>query len=380
MEAADALTDAAAAGPLTYGPLTGRVVFGAGAVDRVAAEVERLGGERALLIDGLFDPDRRARVEGDLGARHAGTIDEVEQHVPAEGAASATARARELEADCLVALGGGSATGLAKAIALETGLPILAVPTTYAGSEMTPIWGITADGRKTTGSDSRVLPRTVIYDPALTLSLPPRAGAASGMNAVAHCVEALWTPAANPVTDAVAGDGIARLARGLRASHREPRDLEARAEALRGAWLGGTALAVAGTGLHHKLCHVLGGTFGLPHAEVHAAVLPWVVGYYRDAAPAAMARIAAALGTDDAGVGLRQLAADLDLGGGLADLGLSVDHLDRAADLAAAVAPQTPAPIDRAQIRALLERAMGGATPGLGNRNEVTNGTGEGNG
>ncbi|HEY5333682.1 MAG TPA: maleylacetate reductase, partial [Solirubrobacterales bacterium] len=273
------------AGPLTYEPLPGRVVFGPGAINALAAEVERLGGERALLIDGLFDPDRRARIEGDLGPRYAGTIDEVEQHVPAEGAASATARARELGADCLVALGGGSATGLAKAIALETGLPILAVPTTYAGSEMTPIWGITADGRKTTGKDLRVLPRTVIYDPALTLSLPPRVGAASGMNAVAHCVEALWTPAANPVTDAVAGDGVARLARGLRASHAAPRDLEARAEALRGAWLGGTALAVAGTGLHHKICHVLGGTFGLPHAEVHAAVLPWVVGFYRDAVP-----------------------------------------------------------------------------------------------
>ncbi len=368
------------AGPLTYEPLPGRVVFGAGAIDAVAAEVERLGGERALLIDGLFDPERRARVEGDLGSSHAGTIDEVAQHVPAEGAAAATERARQLGADCLVALGGGSATGLAKAIALETGLPILAVPTTYAGSEMTPIWGITSGGRKTTGSDPRVLPRTVVYDPALTLSLPPRAGAASGMNAVAHCVEALWTPAANPVTDAVAGDGIARLARGLRASHREPRDLEARSEALRGAWLGGTALAVGGTGLHHKICHVLGGTFGLPHAEVHAAVLPWVVGYYRDAAPAAMARIAAALGADDAEAGLRQLADDLDLGGGLAALGLAADDLDRAADLAVEVAPQVPATIDRAQIRALLGRAMGGGAQGLGNGNEVTNGTGEGNG
>jgi maleylacetate reductase len=356
-----------AAGSLTYEPLPGRVVFGAGALDELVAEVERLGAARALLIDGLFDSHLRARVERDLGPRHAGTIDEVAQHVPAEGAASATEHARELGADCLVALGGGSATGLAKAIALETGLPILAVPTTFAGSEMTPIWGITAAGRKTTGKDLRVLPRTVIYDPALTLSLPPRVGAASGMNAVAHCVEALWTLAANPVTDAVAGDGIARLARGLRASHREPRDLEARAETLRGAWLGGTALAVAGTGLHHKICHVLGGSFGLPHAEVHAAVLPWVVGFYRDAVPAAMARIASALDADDAEAGLRELAADLDLGGGLAALGLAEGDLDRAADLAAEVAPQTPAPIDRAQIRELLGRAMDGGATGLGN-------------
>ncbi len=354
-----------AAEALTYEALPGRVVFGAGALDRLAAEVGHLGAGRALLIDGLLDPDLRRRVEADLGARHAGTIDEAPQHVPAAAAADATGRARGLGADCLVALGGGSATGLAKAIALETDLPIVAVPTTYAGSEMTPIWGITADGRKTTGKDLRVLPRTVIYDPELTLSLPPRAGAASGMNALAHCVEALWTPASNPLTDAVAGDGIARLDRGLRAAHRAPGDLGARAEALRGAWLGGTALAVAGTGLHHKLCHVLGGSFDLPHAEVHAAVLPWVVGFYREAAPGAMARIAAALGTEDAEAGLRELARDLDLGGGLADLGLAEGDLDRAADLAAEVAPQTPAPIGREQIRALLGIAFADAN---GNR------------
>jgi maleylacetate reductase len=357
---------------LTYQPLPGRVVFGAGAVAQIAAEIDRFGASRALLIDGLFDEALRARVEADLGGRHAGTIDEVAQHVPAEVAARALAQARAVNADALVALGGGSATGLAKAIALETGVPILAVPTTYAGSEMTPIWGITANGRKTTGSDPRVLPRTVVYDPELVLSLPPRVGAASGMNAMAHCVEALWTPATNPVTDAVAGDGMARLARGLRAAHADPADLEARAESLSGAWLAGTALAVGGTGLHHKLCHVLGGSFGLPHAEVHAAVLPWVVDYYRDAAPDAHARIAAALGADDAVTGLQDLARDLDLGGGLAGLGLLEAALDEAAAQAVEVAPQTPAPIDRDGIREILGNAF---TNGNG-----TNGTGEGNG
>lgn len=356
----------------TYEALPSRVVFGAGAVASVAAEVDRFGASRVVLIDGLFNDALRARIEADLGGRHAGTITEVAQHVPAEVAARALAQARAVNADALVAFGGGSATGLAKAIALETGVPILAIPTTYAGSEMTPIWGITANGRKTTGGDPRVLPRTVVYDPELVLSLPPHVGAASGMNAMAHCVEALWTPAANPVTDAVATDGMARLARGLRVTNADPADLEARAETLRGAWLAGTALAVGGTGLHHKLCHVLGGSFGLPHADVHAAVLPWVVEYYRDAAPAALARIAAALDADDAVAGLQDLARDLGLDGGLAGLGLLEAALDEAAEQAIEVAPQTPKPIDRAGIREILGNAF---VNGNG-----TNGTGEGNG
>lgn len=360
--------------PHTYEALPSRVVFGAGAVASVAAEVDRFGASRVVLIDGLFNDPLRARIEADLAGRHAGTITEVAQHVPAEVAARALSQSRAVNADGLLALGGGSATGLAKAIALETGVPILAIPTTYAGSEMTPIWGITAAGRKTTGSDPRVLPRTVVYDPELVLSLPLRVGAASGMNAMAHCVEALWTPAANPVTDAVAGDGMARLARGLRATNADPDDLEARVETLRGAWLAGTALAVGGTGLHHKLCHVLGGSFGLPHADVHAAVLPWVVDYYRDAAPAALARIAAALDADDAVTGLQDLAHGLGLGGGLAGLGLLEAALDEAAAQAIEVAPQTPKPIDRAGIREVLGNAF---TDGNGNG---TNGTGEDNG
>lgn len=343
---------------IAYEALPGRVVFGAGALAEVTPEVARLGGERALLVDGLFDAALIDRLERQLGERHVGTLGEVAQHVPAELAGAAVERTRELRADCLVALGGGSATGLAKAVALETGIPIVAVPTTYAGSEMTPIWGITAAARKTTGRDPRVQPRTVVYDPELTLSLPPLASAASGMNAVAHCVEAMWTAAANPLTDAVAAEGIALLASGLRGSVLEPRDLEARGTALRGAWLGGTALAVAGTGLHHKICHVLGGTFDLPHAEVHAIVLPWVVDHYREAAPEALARVARALGSEDAVEGLRELGRDLGLGAGLADLGLRDGDVELAAELAAAAAPDVPAPVTRAEIESILEKAM----------------------
>jgi maleylacetate reductase len=344
----------------SYEALPGRVVFGPGAIASAPAEVERLGAKRAVLFDGLFEKSALERLIRDLGPLHAATVGEVRQHVPADLVAGARARVDAVGADCLLALGGGSATGLAKAVALETGLPIIAVPTTYAGSEMTPIWGITAGRRKETGRDPRVLPRTVLYDPELTLTLPPRASAASGMNAIAHCVEATWTPAANPVTDAVASDGIRRLAQGLRGCVRRPGDLAARTTALQGAWLGGTALAVGATGLHHRICHVLGGSFDLPHAEVHAVVLPWVVDYYRDAAPAALARVAGALDSEDAVAGLRELARDLGLSFGLSDLGLDRSDLEPAAELAAAVAPQTPAPAGRDEILGILERAMDG--------------------
>lgn len=348
---------------VAYEALPSRVIFGAGCRAEVPAEVERLGARRALLIDGLLDGAVARRLAEDLGAAHAHTFDAVRQHVPAELAAEARRTAADVDADGIVAMGGGSAIGLAKAVALELRLPIVAVPTTYAGSEMTPIWGLTTDARKTTGSDSAVLPRAVIYDAELTLTFPPEASAASGMNAIAHCVEALWTQAANPVTDAVALEGIALLAAGLRGVVADPDALAARSEALRGAWLGGTALAVAGTALHHKICHVLGGTFDLPHAEVHAIVLPWVVDHFSQVAPDALRRVARALDADDAVSGLQQLSADLGLSAGLADLGLADVDLDLAAELVERIAPTEPAPVTAEEVRALLARAMATSNP-----------------
>ena len=347
----------------TYEGLPGRVVFGAGRLAELPDELDRLGARRALLIDGLEDPARAREVAAAIGRVHAGTITEVQPHVPVALASSARGVARDDGADCVVALGGGSAIGLAKAIALTEELPIVAVPTTYAGSECTPIWGITEDERKATGRDARVLPRVVVYDPELTLSLPPHVSAASGMNALAHCAEALWTAAANPITDALATEGITTLAAGLRAVVRDPADIDARALALRGAWLGGTALAVAGTALHHKLCHVLGG-FGMPHAEVHAAVLPYVTEFLAPAAPDAVARIAGALGDADAVAGLLRLAADLGAADTLADLGLTAERADLAAELAAAAAPEHPRRPSTGETREILERALVGAARG----------------
>lgn len=348
-----ARTDLAPDGPFEHEGLAVRVLFGPGRVEELAPALDAMGVERVLLIDGLEVPAVVARVEQILGPRHARTLTRVRQHVPVEDAERARTLAEELGADGLVALGGGSATGLAKAIALTHGLPIAAVPTTYAGSEMTPIWGMSQDDRKTTGRDAMVAPRLVVYDPELTYSLPLGATAASGMNAVAHCVEALWAGGATPWTDAVATEGLALLSSGLRDCIADPDDVLARATALRGAWLGGLALAGAGTALHHKLCHVLGG-LGMPHAEVHAALLPEVTALFADAAPRALARIAGALGNPEAPAGLRALARDLGATRTLADMGLSAQQTGVAADIAAATPPLVPRPVDRAEIFQVL--------------------------
>jgi len=260
-------------------------------------------------------------------------------------------------------VGGGSTTGLGKAIALTSSLPILAVPTTYAGSEMTPIYGLTEGGMKKTGRDARVLPRTVIYDPSLTVSLPAALSAASGMNAIAHCVEALYAQDANPVISLMAEEGIRALAASLPVVVREPQNLDARSDALYGAWLAGIALGAAGMALHHKLCHTLGGTWNLPHAETHAIVLPHAARYNRDAAPEAMARIARALGAADAPGGLYDLEKRLGLRMRLADLGMPEADLARAAKIATEAPYPNPAAIEYADVLELLQNAFAGRRP-----------------
>jgi maleylacetate reductase len=270
---------------------------------------------------------------------------------------------RAQNADGVVAIGGGSTIGLAKAIALQADVAVIAVPTTYAGSEMTPIWGLTRDGVKTTGRNDRVLPRTVIYDCALTLNLPPAISATSGINAIAHCVEGLWAQDANPLTSIMAAEGIRAMAQSLPAIVANPQNVEARAEAQYGAWLGGSVLGMVGMALHHKICHTLGGSFNLPHAEVHTVMLPQVTAFNRDAAPEAMARIAAALGTSDAAHGLYDLNLRLEAPRALRDLGMREEDLDKAADLATRNPYYNPQAVNRANVRALLQSAYEGRRP-----------------
>lgn len=338
--------------------LPGRIVFGAGRVAEVPAEAERLGGERVVVVAAAEEEGLAARVQDGLGPRLAGRVDRIRQHVPEEVAQAARERVAELGGDLLVAVGGGSTTGLAKAVALTSGLPILAVPTTYAGSEMTPIWGLTAGARKTTGRDLRVLPRTVVYDPELTVTLPPGLSAASGMNALAHCAEALWVPGANPVTSALAEDGIRVLARALPRVVEAPEDLDARADALHGASLAGMALAAVGTGLHHKLAHVLGGTFDLPHADVHAVLLPYATAFHAAGHAPALARIARALEGEDAAGGLWDLGRAVRAPADLAALGLTPQQAAEAADIVAEGGTW-----DRAEVQEVLERALFGVRP-----------------
>jgi maleylacetate reductase len=343
-----------------------RVVFGAGSLARLGREIEALGARRALV---LSTPEQRAqaeRVAELLGPQAAGIFDRAAMHVPIETARAAREAARKLDADCAVAIGGGSTTGLGKAIALEAGLPIVAIPTTYAGSEMTPIYGLTEAGLKKTGKDFRVLPRTVIYDPELSRSLPVGLSVTSGINAIAHAAEGLYAQDSNPVMDLMAEEGIAAIARALPAIRRSPEDIEARSDALYGAWLCGSVLGNVGMALHHKLCHTLGGSFNLPHAEVHTVVLPHAIAFNAEAAPGAMQRIARALGTSDAMQGLQALARNNGAPTALKDIGMQEADLDRAADLAVSNPywnPRPFGPAERGAIRALLQRAYEGAPP-----------------
>ncbi len=347
----------------TYVGHPARVVFGWGSVDGLRAEVERLGARRAIV---LSTPDQRHLAEmalDRLGSCGAGIFDQAEMHVPLKVALRARADAMLLDADCAVAIGGGSTIGLGKAIALESGLPILAVPTTYAGSEMTPIYGVTEGGQKKTGSDIRVLPKTVLYDPALTLGLPVALSIASGINAIAHAAEALYARDGNPIMSSLAEEGIRALGIGLPRIFRSAEDREARAQALYGAWLCGTVLGHVGMSLHHKLCHTLGGTFNLPHAQTHTVLLAHVLAFNRDHAQGAMARIGRALASTDAPQAVYDLARVNGAPVSLRSIGLAEADLDEAADVAMAKPYWNPRPLERGAIRRLLQRAWEGLAP-----------------
>jgi maleylacetate reductase len=346
-----------------YNGLPSRVIFGAGCLAQLPQEIERLGATRAIV---LSTPPQRADAEAlaqRLGERAAGVYAEAVMHVPIETARAARDYAAQVGADCAIAIGGGSTTGLGKAIALETGLPIVAVPTTYAGSEMTPIYGLTEAGVKKTGRDLRVLPKTVIYDPELTLSLPVPLSVTSGINAIAHAAEGLYAQDANPIVCLMAQEGIRALAAGLPRVAADPRDLDARSDCLYGAWLCGSVLGSVGMALHHKLCHTLGGTLNLPHAETHTIVLPHALAYNRDAAPAAMRRIAQALGAGDAAQGAYDLAASSGAPLALKDIGMRETDIDVVLDLVLENPYWNPRPIERAPLRALLEAAFEGRRP-----------------
>lgn len=343
-----------------YTSLAARVVFGAGRIAELGAEVQRLGAKRVLL---LCTPGRAAmvrRVASDLPV--SGVFNEAAMHTPIALVEKARQQARAVQADACVAVGGGSTIGFGKAIALESGIPVLAVPTTYSGSEMTTIWGVSEGRAKKTGRDPKVLPKTVIYDPELTFDLPAAVSAASGMNAIAHCAEALYAHDGNPIVSLMAEEGIRALAFSLPKVVSNPKDPGGRENALYGAWLAGMTISTTSIALHHKLCHILGG-FGLPHAETHAIVLPHALAYNAPAASEAMKRIERALGGNEAPVRLFSLLKDLKLPTRLADVGMKQDDLERAARMAVEAPYPNPRKVEYAPVLALLTAAYEGRSP-----------------
>ncbi|MEU4240753.1 maleylacetate reductase [Actinoplanes sp. NPDC026619] len=345
----------------TYAALPMRVVFAPGALAKLPAEVATLGFQRVLVVCGPRQEATAKQVFAALGDHAVGLLPEAKMHVPAATAARAVALATELGADSCVAVGGGSSIGLGKAIAKELGLPVVAVPTTYAGSEMTPVWGLTADGVKNTGRNPRVLPVSVVYDPELTVSMPASLSVTSGFNAIAHAVEGLYAPDASPIVSLMAAEGARALVTALPSVAADISDISARSDALYGAWLCGAVLGATTMGLHHKLCHALGGTLGLPHAETHTVVLPHVLAFNAPFAPAATAALSQAFDTTDPARYLWDLADSLGAPGSLCELGMAFSDIDRIADVVTASPYANPRPATRAEIATLLRAAWEGA-------------------
>jgi maleylacetate reductase len=348
----------------SYQALPMRVVMGTGALDRLADEIDHAGLKRVMV---LCSPGQRKLAEtvaGLLGPRAVDVHPHARMHVPAESAAEAQRRATEVNADGCVAVGGGSAIGLGKIVALRYGLPVIAVPTTYAGSEMTPVWGLTENGVKRTGRDPRVLPVSVLYDPTLTVALPTDVSVTSGMNAIAHAVEALYAPDASPVIDLMAEEGVRTLAAALPDVVADGTDLDARARAQYGAWLCGACLGATTMSLHHKLCHALGGTLDLPHAPTHTVVLPHALAHNQVAAPKAVAALSRALATPaDPASYLWDLAGRLGAPRSLRELGMAESDIDRIVQVTLANPYANPREVTAEGLGGLLHAAWAGRPP-----------------
>jgi len=340
-----------------------RVLFGAGrAASHLAQEVQRLNAKKVMVIAGEFETDMAYQVasEIDVAVWHH----EVVMHVPLEVAQRAREVASINDIDLLVSVGGGSTTGTAKSVSMTTGIPSIAVPTTYAGSEATDVWGLTEQERKTTGKDPKVLPLSVIYDSELLLSLPIELSVASGMNAIAHCVDSYWAPNADPINAAMASEGIRAISQGLPLIVKNPQDIAGRDLALYGAYLSAVAFASAGSGLHHKLCHILGGTFDLPHAQTHAIVLPYVLAFNIADAPDAQQRMTAAFGADSALEGLQKLRQTVNAPRALKDHGFTADGVPEVVRQALEIVPSNnPRLVTEDNLTRLLTAALYGTDP-----------------
>ena len=349
--------------PFTFPGLTTRVVFGHGTLAQVPDEVARMGHTRALVLSTPHQQAEAQSLADSLGSRAAGIFAGAAMHTPVDITDQAIAAFRSLNADCVVSLGGGSTTGLGKAIAVRTGADQIVIPTTYAGSEMTDILGETAGGEKTTRRDPAIRPEVVIYDVDLTLTLPVALTVTSALNAIAHAMEGFYAPDRNPVTEALSRDAMPAFRDALPALAKNPQDRDARAKALFAAWGCSLTLGQVTMALHHKLAHVLGGSFGLPHAETHAVLLPHTTAYNEPAVDGLLHPIAETFGHGSAGKGLWHFAKSVNAPMSLSDLGLTAQDLDRAADIATKNPYANPRPVTRDGIRHLLQQAFEGHCP-----------------
>lgn len=346
-----------------YQALPWNIIFGIDALQQLPAQLNKMGLSRALVLTTPQQAEQGQQIVDLLGQRAVGLFDQAVMHVPVETVEQAMEVVIQAEADCSVSLGGGSTTGLGKALALKQQLPNIVIPTTYAGSEMTNIWGITENERKVTGRDNAVVPTLTLYDPKLTLELPPKVAGPSGLNAMAQAVVNVTAENANPIVAMMALEAVRVLSRSLPRVIHFPEDLEARAEALYGACLAGASLGTGVTSLHHRLCHTFGGSFNTPHAETHTILLPHSVAYNAAAVPEGTRQLAQALGVKDAAAGLFELAKVVGAPTSLKAIGFKEADLDRAAAIATEKPLNNPEPVTEARIRRLLEDAFHGFEP-----------------
>lgn len=346
-----------------YQALPWNIIFGVNTLKRLPDELTKLGLKRALVLTTPQQREQGQEIVKLLGDAAVGHFDQAVMHVPVETVEQALAEGRRLGADCSVALGGGSTTGLGKALALRAGLPNIAVPTTFAGSEMTNIWGMTENARKTTGRDVRVVPKLTIYDPEMIRLLPAHIAGPSGLNAMAQAVVNVASADPNPIVSLMGVEAVRALSRALPLVVARSEDMEARSLAMYGACLAGATLGTGVTGLHHRLCHVLGGSFNTPHAETHTILLPHTVAYNAAATREGTARVAEAMGVENAALGIFDLAEAVGAPRALADIGFREADLDKAAAIAMETPLNNPAPVTAEKVRALLENAYYGYPP-----------------
>jgi maleylacetate reductase len=316
-----------------------------------------------------------SQIESSLGKQLVAVFDNVQPHVQDIQVHEALALAQEKNADAIIGMGGGSPIGMAKAVGFQLHLPIIAVPSTYAGSEMTAVYGITHTDenppRKVTVKDPKISPSLVIYEPELTLDLPPELTASTGINALAHCIEALYSKTRNPLSTAAAVKGVQHIHNSLFRCFQDGRNMEARTEMLLGTHLAGFSLASVSMGLHHGLCHVLGGTANIPHGIANAIILPHAIKFNAEATttqllPAAEVMGISLNGTSPKGVietmaqRIFELIGRMNLPQRLRDAGVAESDLPRLAEIAFQnrTVQNNPKPItDVAQLERLLQEA-----------------------